>query len=50
MQPDPTSLPTKALLQKTVQANKEHQNALNAYTESLEKELATVDKLLVCLP
>ncbi|KAH7931295.1 hypothetical protein BV22DRAFT_1190583 [Leucogyrophana mollusca] len=37
---------TRVLAQKTVQANKEHQHALKVYTERLEVELETVDKLL----
>ncbi|KZT26955.1 hypothetical protein NEOLEDRAFT_1061658 [Neolentinus lepideus HHB14362 ss-1] len=36
----------KELAQKTLQANKDHQYALKVYTERLEAELATVDKLL----
>ncbi|KAH7916774.1 hypothetical protein BJ138DRAFT_1052189 [Hygrophoropsis aurantiaca] len=36
----------KETAQKTIQANKEHQHALKVYTERLEAELATVDKLL----
>ncbi|KAH7888000.1 Homeodomain-like protein [Phlebopus sp. FC_14] len=36
----------RELTQKAVQANKEHQRALKAYTEKLEAELDTVDKLM----
>lgn len=39
----------KELAVSTLQANKDHQYALRVYTERLESELATVDKLLVCL-
>ncbi|EPQ59573.1 hypothetical protein GLOTRDRAFT_34698 [Gloeophyllum trabeum ATCC 11539] len=38
--------PVKDIAQKTLQANKDHQYALKVYTERLESELATVDKLL----
>ncbi|KZP24602.1 hypothetical protein FIBSPDRAFT_856792 [Athelia psychrophila] len=34
--------------QKALQANKVHQYALKVYTERLEAELRTIDKLLVC--
>jgi hypothetical protein len=37
----------KDTLQSAVQLNKEHQYALNVYTERLEIELEAVDKLLV---
>lgn len=37
----------KDLLQSAVQLNKDHQYALNVYTERLETELEAVDKLLV---
>ena len=37
----------KDTLQSAVQLNKEHQYALNVYTERLENELEAVDKLLV---
>jgi hypothetical protein len=40
---------TKEAIQKALQANKDHQYALKVYTERLEAELATVDKLLVRL-
>ncbi|KAI9507697.1 Homeodomain-like protein [Russula earlei] len=36
----------KDILQSAVQLNKDHQYALNVYTERLEAELAAVDKLL----
>jgi hypothetical protein len=39
----------KELSQKAVAANKDHQYALKVYTERLESELQTVDKLLVRL-
>ena len=42
-----TSNGLKDTLQSAVQLNKEHQYALNVYTERLEIELETVDKLLV---
>lgn len=38
----------KDILQLAVQLNKDHQYALNVYTERLEAELEAVDKLLVC--
>jgi hypothetical protein len=38
----------KDVVQGVIQANKDHQYALKVYTERLEAELATVDKLLVC--
>jgi hypothetical protein len=38
----------KDILQSAVQLNKDHQYALNVYTERLESELDAVDKLLVC--
>lgn len=38
----------KDILQSAVQLNKDHQYALNVYTERLEAELEAVDKLLVC--
>ncbi|KAH9853690.1 hypothetical protein C2E23DRAFT_915021 [Lenzites betulinus] len=41
-----TSTSAKALVQPTVQANKEHQYALKVYTERLEAELEHLDKLL----
>lgn len=34
-------------VQKSLQANKEHQQALNAYIAKLEAELKTVEKLIV---
>lgn len=37
------------IAQKTLQANKVHQYALKVYTERLEAELRTIDKLLVCI-
>jgi hypothetical protein len=37
----------KDTLQSAVQLNKEHQYALNVYTERLEIELEAVDKLIV---
>lgn len=37
----------KYTVQKTLQANKDHQYALKVYTERLEAELRTIDKLLV---
>jgi hypothetical protein len=37
----------KDILQSAVQLNKDHQYALNVYTERLETELEAVDKLLV---
>ena len=37
----------KDTLQSAVLLNKEHQYALNVYTERLETELEAVDKLLV---
>jgi hypothetical protein len=37
----------KETAQKALQANKEHQYALKVYTERLETELRTIDKLLV---
>ncbi len=37
----------KDTLQSAVQLNKDHQYALNVYTERLEFELDAVDKLLV---
>ncbi|TFK56090.1 hypothetical protein OE88DRAFT_1606944, partial [Heliocybe sulcata] len=43
---DSDSDPIKEIAQKTLQANKNHQYALKVYTERLEAELATVDKLL----
>jgi hypothetical protein len=39
----------KDILQSAVQLNKDHQYALNVYTERLETELEAVDKLLVRL-
>lgn len=39
----------KDILQSAVQLNKDHQYALNVYTERLEAELGAVDKLLVGL-
>jgi hypothetical protein len=36
----------KDILQSAVQLNKDHQYALNVYTERLETELEAVDKLL----
>jgi hypothetical protein len=46
---DPLAPPSiKSVAQKAVQANKDHQYALKVYTERLEAELQTVDKLLVC--
>jgi len=39
----------KDIIQSTVQLNKDHQYALNVYTERLEAELEAVDKLLVGL-
>ena len=39
----------KDLVQKALQANKDHQYALTVYTERLEAELQAVDKLLVRL-
>jgi hypothetical protein len=38
---------TKETAQKALQANKDHQYALKVYTERLETELRTIDKLLV---
>lgn len=38
----------KDIIQFAVQLNKDHQYALNVYTERLEAELEAVDKLLVC--
>jgi hypothetical protein len=38
----------KDILQSAVQLNKDHQYALNVYTERLEAELEAVDKLIVC--
>jgi hypothetical protein len=35
--------------QRAIRASKDHQYALKLYTERLEAELQTVDKLLVCL-
>ena len=40
----------KEVAQKALQANKDHQYALKVYTERLETELGTIDKLLVCRP
>ena len=37
----------KDLAQKALQANKNHQYALKIYTERLEAELESLDKLLV---
>jgi len=37
----------KGLAQKAAQANKDHQYALKVYTERLEAEIETVNKLLV---
>jgi hypothetical protein len=37
----------KETAQKALQANKDHQYALKVYTERLETELRTIDKLLV---
>ena len=39
----------KEAIHAAIQANKDHQYALKVYTERLESELATVDKLLVGL-
>ena len=41
----PRSVPESA--QRAIQASKDHQYALKLYTERLESELQTVDKLLV---
>jgi hypothetical protein len=38
----------KETAQKALQANKDHQYALKVYTERLEAELRTIDKMLVC--
>jgi len=38
---------TKELVQRSVQANKDHQAALKSYTERLEAELEALDSLLV---
>jgi hypothetical protein len=35
-------------VRRAIQAGKDHQIALKLYTERLEAELQTVDKLLVC--
>lgn len=46
----PLEPPTiKDLAQKSLQANKDHQYALQVYTERLEAELEAVDKLLVSI-
>ena len=37
----------KAAIDTALQANKEHQHALKAYIEQLEKELQTVDEMIV---
>ena len=42
-----TSNGLKDTIQSAVQLNKEHQYALNVYTERLEIELEAVDKLIV---
>lgn len=39
----------KEVAQQALQANKDHQYALKVYTERLEAELKTIDKLLVCV-
>lgn len=39
----------KELSQRAMSANKDHQYALKVYTERLQSELETVDKLLVRL-
>ena len=49
----PTILPAgsiKELAQSAAQINKEHQYALKVYTERLQAELDSVDKLLVRIP
>jgi hypothetical protein len=46
-QPQTTGM--KDMAQKAIQANKDHQYALKVYTERLEAELQTVDKMLVCI-
>lgn len=38
---------TRQSIDRTLQANKDHQYALKVYTERLEAELASVDKLIV---
>lgn len=43
------SLSMKEVAQQALQANKDHQYALKVYTERLEAELKTIDKLLVCV-
>ena len=40
----------KDLAQSAAQSNKEHQYALKVYTERLQAELDSVDKLLVRIP
>jgi len=45
--PGPYSI--KDIAQKVIQTNKDHQHALKVYTERLEAELQTVDRLLVCV-
>ena len=43
----------RSLVTDAIQANKDHQYALRVYTERLENELKTVDKLIVsrvCMP
>ena len=39
----------KEHIQRSIQANQDHQFALKTYTERLEAELESLDKLLVCL-
>lgn len=42
-----TTMAIKATAQSALQANKDHQYALKVYTERLEAELETVDRLIV---
>ena len=44
----PEGISMKEAAQKALQANKDHQYALKVYTERLEDELKTIDKMLVC--
>ena len=47
-QAPPLAHPSRQSALRAVQASKDHQYALRVYTERLETELQTVDKLLVC--
>ena len=47
MSTDELLLGMKEVAKQALQANKDHQYALKVYTERLEAELQTIDKLLV---